>query len=359
MKEFFKNEWRLFLRDMQDLGEMISAPFEKEPMLMLDSAKEAKPEKKEGFFARECRLFLEDMQCWGEMILSVFEEQPLMLDSTENKVKEQKVGFFKNEWQLFKQDIGNANKTLGTLFDKNQDLEMEVAAPAFVKDEIDYKLETFLGEPIAELKESACGDKTQHEVLREYASFFKPYTENSEMCQVAFKKYYDRHALKMAVNDFPLEQARIIQNNVDLFIKGQEEFGEGGQFIDSRVDSIFEKVGIDKVNKLVGILSDNAPEGKNTQGERLFAEAVNYMIDNGIKLDKTADIVAPVKKSLEAKLEDVHAALRTHEDWNEEYQALLSQERKYLYALNRIEQYETEQRISEFESKLNELDVIV
>lgn len=309
------------------------------------------------FFKNEWRLFLEDMQAWGEMILSVFEEQPLMLDSAEEK--EPKVGFFKNEWKLFKTDIGNANKTLEGLFGKNQEYDIEAATPEFVKDDVDYKLETFLGEPIEELEASACGDKTQHEVLREYASFFKPYTDSPDMCQVAFKKYYDRHALKMAVSEFPVEQARIIQNNVDLFIKGQEEFGEGGQFIDSRVDSIFEKAGIGQVNKLVGILSDNAPEGKNTQGERLFAEAVNYMIDNGIKLDKTADLVAPVKKSLEAKLENVHTALRTHEDWNEEYQALLSQERKYLYALNRIEQYETEQRISEFESKLNELDVIV
>lgn len=358
MKEFFKNEWKLFLQDMQDLGEMFAAPFDDDPLLMLNAAPVEKKERKEGFWARECRLFLEDMQAWGEMILSVFEEQPLMLDSAEPK--QEKVGFFKNEWELFKTDIDNANRALENLFGKNTEEPVyEMAAPEFVKDEIDFKVETFLGEPIAELKENACGDKTQHEVLRDYASFFKPYTENPEMCQVAFKKYYDRHALKMAVNEFPVEQVRIIQNNVDLFIKGQEEFGEGGQFIDSRVDTIFDKAGIDQVNKLVGILSDNAPEGKNTQGERLFAEAVNYMVDNGIKLDKTADLVTPVKKSLEAKLEDVHASLRTHEDWNEEYQALLSQERKYLYALNRIEQYETEQRISEFESKLNELDVIV
>ena len=41
---------------------------------------------------------------------------------------------------------------------------------------------------------------------------------------------------------------------------------------------------------------------------------------------------------MEEKLNDVHSNLRNHEDWNEEYQALLSQERKYLYALNRIEQ---------------------
>ena len=65
-----------------------------------------------------------------------------------------------------------------------------------------------------------------------------------------------------------------------------------------------------------------------------------------------------LKLVLEEKLNDVHADLRNHEDWNEEYQALLSQERKYLYALNRIEQYETEKRISEFEEKLNDLETI-
>jgi len=136
-------------------------------------------------------------------------------------------------------------------------------------------------------------------------------------------------------------------------------FGEGGQFIDSRVDTVFEKAGMDEVNKMVGILSDTLTDGKNLQGERLFAEAVSHMVDNGIKVGKDRSLVAPVKKSLEAKLDEVHNSLRAHDDWNEDYQALLSQERKYLYALNRIEQYETEQRISEFESKLNELDVIV
>ena len=163
----------------------------------------------------------------------------------------------------------------------------------------------------------------------------------------------------MAVSEFPVDQVRIIQNNVDVFIKGQEIFGEGGQFIDSRVDGIFDKVGIDEVNKMVGILSDTIVDGKNLQGERILAEAMSYMVDNGIKVEKQGTLLAPVKKSLEAKLDEVHGALREHEDWNEEYQSLLSQERKYLYALNRIEQYETEQRIAEFESKLNDLDVIV
>lgn len=369
MKGFFERQWDLFLNDMQELGEFFLDAFGANEQLMLGAPKAAKAcdtcEPKEGFFKREWRLFLQDMQDWGEMIMGAFETEDKLLLGTPKEAKVESVeeqGFFKREWELFKTDLDNANTALENLFgiEKKTDVVFEQASePVYLKDEVDLKLESFLGEPIDELKENACGDKTQHEVLREYATFFKPYSENPEMCQAAFKKYYDRHALKMAVNEFPVEQARIIQNNVDIFIKDQEMFGEGGQFIDSRVDTVFEKAGMEEVNKMVGILSDNITDGKNLQGERLFAEAVSYMVDNGIKVGKDKSLVTPVKKSLEAKLDDVHNNLRAHDDWNEDYQALLSQERKYLYALNRIEQYETEQRISEFESKLNELDVIV
>lgn len=276
--------------------------------------------------------------------------------------------FFKNEWNLFLQDMEAIGNAFLSFFSKKEEPLMIAAAPEiieepevqeYIPDEVDYKVETYFGENIVELKESFCGDKTQHEVLREYAQFFKPYGENAEMCQTAFKKYYDRHALKMAVNDFPIEQARIIQNNVDLFIEGQEVFGENGQFIDSRVDGIFEKAGMDRVSKMVSILGEADENGVNYQGERTFAEAICHMVDNGIKVQKDGDLVNPVRKALEEKLNDVHASLRSHEDWNDDYQALLSQERKYLYALNRIEQYETEERIAEFESKLNELDIVV
>ena len=82
------------------------------------------------------------------------------------------------------------------------------------------------------------------------------------------------------------------------------------------------------------------------------------MVDNGIKVEKGANVLDPIKSVLEEKLDDVHNNLKNHEDWNEEYQSLLSQERKYLYALNRIEQYETEQRISEFEEKLNDIESV-
>ena len=244
--------------------------------------------------------------------------------------------------------------------DSNVEIEEDIQEEEkkYEPDAIDHKLTAYFGENIDELEKNLSGGKTQHEVLREYAQFFKPYTEAQEMCNSAFRKYYDRHALKIATEDLPIEQARIIQNNVDLFIKGQEIFGENGQFIDSRIDSIFDKAGIDQVNKMVGILHDNSDQSTNVQGERLFAEIVSYMVDNGIKIDKSNSLLEPTKIVLEEKLNEVQSNLRNHEDWNDEYQALLSQERKYLYALNRIEQYETEQRISEFEQKINNVEAI-
>lgn len=292
--------------------------------------------------------------------------------------------FWKNEWKLFLEDIGVVKNAFASIFGKqdktlmlnqgvqeessvqdelkvpvmeNNQVSSEMTFAQYQPDGIDNKVTAYFGESLDELRQNVSGEKTQHEVLREYAQYFKPYAEEQEMCNSAFRKYYDRHALKIATEELPIEQARIIQNNVDLFIKGQEVFGEGGQFIDSRVDSIFEKAGISEVEKVVNILHDNTEDGVNTQGERLFAEVITHMVDNGIKYNKAQGLVEPVKMVLEEKLNDVHSSLRNHEDWNDEYQALLSQERKYLYALNRIEQYETEQRISEFEQKLSDLEV--
>lgn len=277
--------------------------------------------------------------------------------------------FWKNEWKLFMEDINSVKNAFSKIFGGKKDYLLlqaaseeqaveEVAEQPYQLDAVDHKVTAYFGEDINELRQNISGDRTQHEVLREYAQFFKPYAESQEMCNSAFRKYYDRHALKIATEELPVAQARIVQNNVDLFIKGQEVFGENGQFIDSRVDTIFDKVGIDKVNKLVNILHDNSDGEVNAQGERLFAEIATYMVDNGIKVEKDKSLIDPVKMVLEEKLNDVHSNLRNHEDWNEEYQALLSQERKYLYALNRIEQYETEQRISEFEQKLNDLETV-
>lgn len=280
--------------------------------------------------------------------------------------------FWKSEWKLFLEDIQSLKNSFAGLFGHKQDyLMLESSEPIqnteenneavfkYEPDGVDHKVTAYFGENVEELRKNISGEKTQHEVLRDYAQFFKPYGDSQEMCNNAFRKYYDRHALKIATAELPVQQARIIQNNVDLFIKGQEVFGENGQFIDSRVDSIFDKLGINEINSVVNILHDNAQDGNiNLQGERLFAEVVTYMVDNGVKVDKSQSVIEPVKNVLEEKLNDVHANLRNHEDWNDEYQALLSQERKYLYALNRIEQYETEQRISEFEEKLNDLEAM-
>ena len=278
--------------------------------------------------------------------------------------------FWKNEWKLFLEDLEAFKNAFVKIFVPKQEFlmleqsnaeatsEAEAKEEVYVPDGIDNKVTAYFGESVDELRQNVSGDKTQHQVLREYAQFFKPYSESQEMCNSAFRKYYDRHALKIATEELPIQQARIIQNNVDLFIKGQEVFGENGQFIDSRVDTIFERKGIDEVEKVVDILHDNADQGVNVQGERLFAEVVTHMVDNGIKVDKATPLIEPVKHVLEDKLNEVHDSLRSHEDWNEEYQNLLSQERKYLYALNRIEQYETEQRISEFEQKINDLEVM-
>lgn len=277
--------------------------------------------------------------------------------------------FWKNEWKLFVDDLRFAKDTFLKVFGGNKAPLMLESSQVSAQEEInveenyqpdgiDHKVTAYFGENIEELRQSVSGDKTQHEVLREYAQYFKPYSDSQEMCNSAFRKYYDRHALKIATEELPIDQTRIIQNNVDLFIKGQEVFGDNGQFIDSRVDSIFEKVGINEVRNMVNILHDNTEQGVNAQGERLFAEVLTYMVDNGVKLSKESAIIEPVKEVLEDKLSEVHTNLKSRDDWNDEYQALLSQERKYLYALNRIEQFETEQRISECEQKLNDLEAI-
>lgn len=298
------------------------------------------------FWKNEWKLFLEDISSVKNGFLKIFglKKDYLMLDSSSDQDEQYGIGM--------QEDVLQQPEL------QEQAVQLEQPVFKYEPDAIDHKVTAYFGESIEELRQNVSGDRTQHEVLREYAQFFKPYSEEQEMCNSAFRKYYDRHALKFATEELPIEQARIVQNNVDLFIKGQEVFGENGQFIDSRVDTLFEKMGMEQVNKIVDILHDNADQGINTQGERLFAEVVTHMVDNGIKINKAGDVMEPIKLVLEEKLNDVHADLRNHEDWNEEYQALLSQERKYLYALNRIEQYETEKRISEFEEKLNDLEAI-
>lgn len=330
MLEFWKNEWKLFLEDIDSVKNAFAKLFgRKQDYLMLKSGTQ------------------ED----GEVLPT---EEPVQASSISLDSVSSEVTLDASEGI----SVGNTfSQENGVFAEMSSEVgEAQATQPTYQLDGIDHKVTAYFGESIDELRVNMSGDKTQHEVLREYAQYFKPYTEAQDMCNSAFRKYYDRHALKIATEELPIEQTRIIQNNVDLFIKGQEVFGDNGQFIDSRVDTIFERIGIDQVNKVVGILHDNTEEGVNVQGERLFAEVITYMVDNGIKVEKDANVLEPIKSVLEEKLDDVHNNLKNHEDWNEEYQSLLSQERKYLYALNRIEQYETEQRISEFEEKLNDIE---
>ena len=332
MWEFWKNEWKLFLEDIGSVKNAFAKIFGgKQDYLMLQTGTQEGGEvlpQEETIQASQQGVSMDNISA------------EVTLGSTDTLIP----------------DMGAVFSADNGVFAGGE--EGPVQEQSYQLDGVDHKVTAYLGESIEELRINMSGDKTQHDVLRGYAQFFKPYTESQDMCDNAFRKYYDRHALKIATEELPVEQTRIIQNNVDLFIKGQEVFGENGQFIDSRVDTIFEKIGINEINKVVGILHDNTEEGVNAQGERLFAEVITYMVDNGVKVDKEANMLEPIKSVLEEKLDDVHNNLKNHEDWNEEYQSLLSQERKYLYALNRIEQYETEQRISEFEEKLNEIETV-
>ncbi|MGN1012952.1 MAG: hypothetical protein ACI4ON_03880 [Clostridia bacterium] len=334
MLEFWKNEWKLFLEDIDSVKNAFAKLFgRKQDYLMLKSGTQ---------------------QDAGEVLP---QEEPVQASSISLENVSSEVTLDAEDGIKAGSAFAQENGVFADLATQGSEVA-QATQPTYQLDGIDHKVTAYFGENIDELRVNMSGEKTQHEVLREYAQYFKPYTEAQDMCNSAFRKYYDRHALKIATEELPIEQARIIQNNVDLFIKGQEVFGENGQFIDSRVDTIFERIGIDQVNKVVGILHDNTEEGVNLQGERLFAEVITYMVDNGIKVEKGANVLEPIKSVLEEKLDDVHNNLKNHEDWNEEYQSLLSQERKYLYALNRIEQYETEQRISEFEEKLNDIESV-
>ena len=337
MLDFWKNEWKLFLEDIDSVKNAFARIFgRKQDYLMLKSG----------------------TQQDGEVLP---QEEPVLANQISLENVSQEVTLDNQAEALNASDNVFAQEgALDALSQASAVAEpvAQVEQPSYQLDSIDHKVTAYFGENIDELRVNMSGDRTQHEVLRDYAQYFKPYSEAQDMCNSAFRKYYDRHALKIATAELPIEQTRIIQNNVDLFIKGQEVFGENGQFIDSRVDTLFDRIGIDQVNKVVGILHDNTDEGVNVQGERLFAEVLTYMVDNGIKVEKDSNVLEPIKSVLEEKLDDVHNSLKNHEDWNEEYQSLLSQERKYLYALNRIEQYETEQRISEFEEKLNDIESV-
>ena len=79
-KGFWRNEWDLFLKDMQELGEFCLQPIEI-----------TVPWKKK------------DVQ----MLKPTVEEVAEKVDSAETVD-----GFWKREWQLFKQDLNNAKEFL-------------------------------------------------------------------------------------------------------------------------------------------------------------------------------------------------------------------------------------------------------
>lgn len=76
MKEFWKNEWNLFLEDMRELGEFCLQPIE--------------------------------ITLWGKSDLML---KP-SVEEVEAKVEAGAVGFWQNEWNLFKQDLQNARDFL-------------------------------------------------------------------------------------------------------------------------------------------------------------------------------------------------------------------------------------------------------
>lgn len=286
--------------------------------------------------------------------------------------------FFKNEWEMFLGEMDSFKNTLKNLFGGNENplmlMETNIAEEAvedqkfeleqieevkeevkYVFDDVDHKLSAYFGENIEDVRQNISGDKTQHEVLREYATYFKPYSSNYNMCNCAFKKYYDDKCLEIASGTIPVEQIRIFQNNMDIFTAGQEMFGENEQFIDSRVVDVFEKLDTETINKVTNILNHSSDEEVNVQGERLFAEVVSYMVDNKIRMNKENNILEPVKMVLEEKLSETNTSLRVDDNWDENYQQLLSDYRKYGCALDRIEQYERELKVNEYEETLNNL----
>lgn len=69
MKEFWKNEWQLFLEDMRILGEFCLQPVEitygKKDLMLKPTTEEISEkgaEAKTGFWAKEWDLFKQDMQ---------------------------------------------------------------------------------------------------------------------------------------------------------------------------------------------------------------------------------------------------------------------------------------------------------
>ena len=123
MKEFWKNEWDLFLKDMQELGEFFLQPIEitgipgrNKAQMLKPTVEETKAKASEGgFWSREWNAFLCDMEAIGDFCLQPVEitmpgQKPVM--NSCDSVEGEKVGFWANEWDLFKQDMRNAKEFL-------------------------------------------------------------------------------------------------------------------------------------------------------------------------------------------------------------------------------------------------------
>lgn len=123
MKEFWKNEWNLFLQDMQELGEFflqpveITMPGKSKAKMLKPTVEETKVKASEGgFWKREWNLFLNDMESIGKFCLQPVEitmpgKSKAGVNSC-NSTDAGKIGFWSNEWNLFKQDLKNAKEFL-------------------------------------------------------------------------------------------------------------------------------------------------------------------------------------------------------------------------------------------------------
>lgn len=124
MKEFWKNEWNLFLQDMQELGDFFLQPIEitmpgkARSQMLKPTVEETKAKANEGgFWSREWNSFLNDMDSIGNFCMQPVEitmpgqNKPVFeAESVQNQASQN--GFWSNEWNLFKEDLRNAKEFL-------------------------------------------------------------------------------------------------------------------------------------------------------------------------------------------------------------------------------------------------------
>ena len=104
MKEFWKNEWNLFLNDMKELGEFFLQPVEitgipgRSNVMLKPTVEETRAKASEGgFWAREWNQFLNDMEKIGDFCM-----QPVEITMPgQGKNNPSANGFWANEWELF------------------------------------------------------------------------------------------------------------------------------------------------------------------------------------------------------------------------------------------------------------------